>query len=139
MVIEIGWLFGSTLTQFLIVTRRLLHVNIVIKLTCLTLRPMAFLTWKKTYQNVSNILTICQRTLTETVLQFSTTEGAGLAAVSTRFDQAECWYGLAVYIIQDEQPFTTVEKERLKYFCLKMQPQFDIPSRWTLASDCFQL
>lgn len=76
---------------------------------------------------------------TQTVLQLPTAEGASLAAVSTRFNQAECRHGLAVYIILHEQPFTTVEKEGFKYFCAKMQPQFDIPSRRTIARDCFQL
>jgi hypothetical protein len=46
---------------------------------------------------------------------------------------------LAVYIILDEQPFRTVEGEGFKYFCSRMQPQFSIPSRRTIARDCYKL
>jgi hypothetical protein len=76
---------------------------------------------------------------TQTVLQFPSTEGADLVAITSRFDQLDCRNALAVYIILDEQPFRTVEGEGFKYFCSRMQPQFSIPSRRTIARDCYKL
>ncbi|KAK2456430.1 hypothetical protein QL285_003797 [Trifolium repens] len=76
---------------------------------------------------------------TPTVLQFPSTEGADLVAITSRFDQLDCRNALVVYIILDEQPFRTVEGEGFKYFCSRMQPQFSIPSRRTIARDCYKL
>ncbi|CAJ2644258.1 unnamed protein product [Trifolium pratense] len=76
---------------------------------------------------------------TQTILKFPSTEGADLVAVTARFDQLDCRNALAVYIILDEKPFRTVEGEGFKYFCSRMQPQFSIPSRRTIARDCFKL
>jgi hypothetical protein len=59
--------------------------------------------------------------------------------VTSRFDQLDSRNALAVYIILDEQPFRTVEGEGFKYFCSRMQPQFSIPSRRTIARDCYKL
>jgi len=41
-----------------------------------------------------------------------------------------------MFVIVDEQPFRVVESEN---FCRKIQPLFVIPSRFTIARDCFQL
>ncbi|XP_058733634.1 zinc finger BED domain-containing protein RICESLEEPER 2-like [Vicia villosa] len=76
---------------------------------------------------------------TQTVLSYSTTEGSVLVPISSRFSPVACRNGLAIFIILDEKPFSTVEGEGFKYFCSQMQPQFSIPSRRTIARDCFQL
>ncbi|KAK2370607.1 zinc finger BED domain-containing protein RICESLEEPER [Trifolium repens] len=52
---------------------------------------------------------------TQTVLQFPSTEGADLVAVTSRFDQLDCRNALAVYIILDEQPFRTLEDADAAY------------------------
>lgn len=72
---------------------------------------------------------------TQTILSYSTTE----EILSSRFNPVACRSGLAYFIILDEKPFSTVEGEGFKYFCRQMQPQFSIPSRRTIARDCFQL
>ncbi|XP_058749703.1 zinc finger BED domain-containing protein RICESLEEPER 2-like isoform X2 [Vicia villosa] len=76
---------------------------------------------------------------TQTVLTYSTTQGGVLVQTSSRFDPLGCRKGLAYFIILDEKPFITVEGEGFKYFCNQMQPQFTIPSRRTIARDCFQI
>ncbi|XP_058741187.1 zinc finger BED domain-containing protein RICESLEEPER 2-like [Vicia villosa] len=76
---------------------------------------------------------------TQTVLTYSTIPGVGLVPTSSRFDPVGCRKGLAYFIILDEKPFRTVEGEGFKYFCYQMQPQFTIPSRRTIARDCFQI
>jgi hypothetical protein len=75
----------------------------------------------------------------QTLLSFPTVEGAGLTTVSSRFNQLACRKALATYIILDEQPFKTVEGEGFKHFSRTMQPLFNIPTRKTIANDCFQL
>ncbi|XP_074279075.1 zinc finger BED domain-containing protein RICESLEEPER 2-like [Silene latifolia] len=55
------------------------------------------------------------------------------------FDQEKIRSSLAKMIIIDELPFRTVEGEGFKGFCKDMNPQFVIPSRFTVARDCYQL
>ncbi|XP_058782786.1 zinc finger BED domain-containing protein RICESLEEPER 2-like [Vicia villosa] len=76
---------------------------------------------------------------TQTILTYSTIPGVGLVPTSSRFDPVGCRKGLAYFIILDEKPFRTVEGEGFKYFCYQMKPQFTIPSRRTIARDCFQI
>ncbi|XP_058726692.1 zinc finger BED domain-containing protein RICESLEEPER 2-like [Vicia villosa] len=76
---------------------------------------------------------------TQTMLTYSTTQGGVLVPTSSRFDPLGCRNGLAYFIILDEKPFITVEGEGFEYFCNQMQPQFTIPSRRTIARDCFQI
>ncbi|XP_058774388.1 zinc finger BED domain-containing protein RICESLEEPER 2-like [Vicia villosa] len=76
---------------------------------------------------------------TQIVLTYSTTQGGVLVPTSSKFDPLGCRKGLAYFIILDEKPFITVEGEGFKYFCNQMQPQFTIPSRRTIARDCFQI
>ncbi|XP_058742086.1 zinc finger BED domain-containing protein RICESLEEPER 2-like [Vicia villosa] len=76
---------------------------------------------------------------TQTILTYSTIPGVGLVPTSSRFDPVGCRKGLAYFIILDEKPFRTFEGEGFKYFCYQMQPQFTIPSRRTIARDCFQI
>ncbi|XP_050896669.1 zinc finger BED domain-containing protein RICESLEEPER 2-like [Lathyrus oleraceus] len=46
---------------------------------------------------------------------------------------------LPVFVVLDEQPFSVVEGEGFNFHSKVMQPQFTIPSRRTVARDCFQL
>lgn len=56
-----------------------------------------------------------------------------------KFDQAMCRKYLARMIILDEMPFRTVEHEGFRDFVNMLQPQFQIPSRITVARDCFDM
>ena len=62
-----------------------------------------------------------------------------LAAASHRFNVESCRKALAIFIILDEQPFRVVEGEGFKHLCRTLQPQFVVPSRYTMARDCFKL
>ncbi|XP_074300367.1 zinc finger BED domain-containing protein RICESLEEPER 2-like [Silene latifolia] len=55
------------------------------------------------------------------------------------FDQEKARTSLAKMIIIDELPFKTVEGEGFKGFCKDMNPQFVIPSRFTVGRDCYKL
>ncbi|KAJ9553289.1 hypothetical protein OSB04_017334, partial [Centaurea solstitialis] len=56
-----------------------------------------------------------------------------------KFDQSMCRKYLARMIILDEKPFMTVEQEGFHDFVNMLQPQFQIPSRITVARDCFDI
>jgi hypothetical protein len=75
----------------------------------------------------------------QTILSYPAVEGSSLVPVSSRFNQLACRKALAVYIVLDEKPFRTVEGEGFKHYSNTMQPLFIIPSRRTIARDCFQL
>ncbi|KAK7331047.1 hypothetical protein VNO77_25257 [Canavalia gladiata] len=66
-------------------------------------------------------------------------EGNQIQAVSQRFNIDACRKALAFFVILDEQPFKIVEGEGFKLLCKQLQPQFNPPSRHTLAKDCYQL
>ena len=55
------------------------------------------------------------------------------------FNQEECRQALAKMVIIDELPFKFVENTGFRLFTHVVQPQFMIPSRWTVARDCLQL
>ncbi|KAF7815256.1 zinc finger BED domain-containing protein RICESLEEPER 2-like [Senna tora] len=55
------------------------------------------------------------------------------------FDQHECRMTLAQMIIVDELPFRFVENEGFRLYSNKLQPKFVVPSRTTVARDCFDL
>ena len=44
-----------------------------------------------------------------------------------------------MFVIVDEQPFKVVEREGFKTLCRQLEPLFVVPSRFTIARDCFQL
>ena len=44
-----------------------------------------------------------------------------------------------MFVIVDEQSFKVVEGEGFKILCRQLQPLFVVPSRFTIARDCFQL
>lgn len=56
-----------------------------------------------------------------------------------KFDQQVVRKALAYMIIKDELPFTFVEGLGFKYFCNIAQPKFLIPSRTTIARDCYEI
>ena len=50
-----------------------------------------------------------------------------------RFSAADCRRALAKMIIMDEYPFTAVEGEGFREYSRTLQPQFEPPSRYTVA------
>ncbi|KAG6424929.1 hypothetical protein SASPL_115352 [Salvia splendens] len=48
-------------------------------------------------------------------------------------------YALCRMIVLDEQQFRFVERERFRLFCRDMLPNFKIPSRYTIRSDCVEM
>lgn len=75
---------------------------------------------------------------TQTILTYPSVDGK-LVQVSSRFDKKACRSALSVFVVLDEQPFSAIEGEGFKFYSKVMQPQFTIPSRCTVARDCFQL
>nr|XP_027186640.1 zinc finger BED domain-containing protein RICESLEEPER 2-like [Cicer arietinum]XP_027186641.1 zinc finger BED domain-containing protein RICESLEEPER 2-like [Cicer arietinum] len=75
----------------------------------------------------------------QTILIFPSVEGSGLVPTSSRFNLQTCRRAVSVFVVLDEQPFKAIEGEGFKYLCKTLQPQFTIPSRRTIARDCFQL
>jgi hypothetical protein len=73
----------------------------------------------------------------QTVLTFPTVEGSGMVPVNTNYDYPACRKAVSFFVVLDEQPFKAVEGEGFKYLCQTLQPQFVIPSRRTVARDCF--
>ncbi|KAI5414187.1 hypothetical protein KIW84_058356 [Lathyrus oleraceus] len=76
---------------------------------------------------------------TQTALSFVGGEGGGLVAASQRFNLAACRKAIALFVILDEHAFRVVEGEGFKLLCKQLQPQLTIPSRRTVARDCFQI
>ncbi|KAH9604933.1 hypothetical protein KSS87_022521 [Heliosperma pusillum] len=56
-----------------------------------------------------------------------------------KFNQADTRAALSKMIIMDERPFRTVEHDGFRLFCSVACPHFMIPSRWTIARDCFDM
>ena len=56
-----------------------------------------------------------------------------------QFDQKSSRSKLAAMIIIDELPFKFVENEGFRDFMQTTQPNFKIPSRFTVSRDCYQL
>lgn len=75
----------------------------------------------------------------QTILNFTSGDGSGLVPTSQRFNLQACRKAMAIFVTLEEQPFRAVKGEGFKYLCKQLQPQFTIPSRRTVARDCFQL
>ena len=77
----------------------------------------------------------------QSVINFQPKKGGGsdMVAASQICDVAACRKALSTFVIVDEQPFKVVEGWGFKFFCSKLQPQFHLPSRHTIARDCYQL
>uniref|UniRef100_A0ACD5T6T2 Uncharacterized protein n=1 Tax=Avena sativa TaxID=4498 RepID=A0ACD5T6T2_AVESA len=56
-----------------------------------------------------------------------------------RFSNEDCRRALAKMIILDEYPFSAVEGEGFRAYSKTLQPQFEPPSRYTVARDCMNL
>jgi hypothetical protein len=76
---------------------------------------------------------------TQTALMFSNGEGGALVAASQRFNPEACRKAIALFVMLDEHAFRVVEGEGFKLLCRQLQPLLTIPSRRTIARDCFQL
>ncbi|KAL8511092.1 hypothetical protein ACS0TY_017787 [Phlomoides rotata] len=74
-------------------------------------------------------------------LQSKTDDGSvGMGTLTAwKFDQLEIREGLVKMIILDELPFKFVEGEGFREYISKACPRFQIPSRWSVSRDCFQL
>ena len=55
------------------------------------------------------------------------------------FDKEACRKALTRLIIIDELPFSFVEKEGFQQYSRQLEPNFDLPSRRTLAGDVYKL
>jgi hypothetical protein len=75
----------------------------------------------------------------QSALMFASGEGGALVAASQRFNAAACRKAIALFVILDEHAFRVVEGEGFKLLCKQLQPLLTIPSRRTVARDCFQL
>ncbi|XP_050876751.1 zinc finger BED domain-containing protein RICESLEEPER 1-like [Lathyrus oleraceus] len=65
--------------------------------------------------------------------------GYGSVLTSVHFDAETCRKALARMIIIDELPFKFVEGEGFLHFMSVVQPKLSIPSRITIARDCWDL
>jgi len=64
----------------------------------------------------------------------------GIAKVKImEFNQEECKLALAKMIVIDELPFRFIENQGFRVFVNRLQPQFQVPSRTTIAKDFLQL
>ena len=59
--------------------------------------------------------------------------------MSQRYNAIECRKVVVNFVILDEHPFRVVEGEGFKLLCRQLQPQMIVPSRRTIATDCYQL
>ena len=66
-------------------------------------------------------------------------EGGVLGSTSQRFNAQACRKAITSFVLLDEHSFRVVEGEGFKRLCKQLQPQMTIPSRRTVARDCFQL
>ncbi|KAG6397244.1 hypothetical protein SASPL_143410 [Salvia splendens] len=74
----------------------------------------------------------------QTILAYSV-DGGSRELTTWKFDQKTIRLGLCKMILLDELPFLFVEREGFQYFMRLVCPQFQIPSRQTIRSDCVQL
>ncbi|KAI5438432.1 uncharacterized protein LOC127123539 [Lathyrus oleraceus] len=64
-------------------------------------------------------------------------EGGFLVPTSQRFNAAACRKAINTFVILDEHSFRVVEGVGFKQMCKQLQPQMAIPTRRTVARDCF--
>ncbi|KAF7841566.1 zinc finger BED domain-containing protein RICESLEEPER 1-like [Senna tora] len=72
-------------------------------------------------------------------LQPSGSRGLGPNLVPYTYNQEECRKALAEFVICDEQPFRVVEGHGFRKYINRLEPRFPVPSRVTVARDCYKL
>jgi hypothetical protein len=72
-------------------------------------------------------------------LMFASGEGGALVAASQKYNYEACRKAIALFVILDEHAFRVVEGEGFKLLCRQLQPLLTVPSRRTVARDCFKL
>ncbi|KAF7841239.1 zinc finger BED domain-containing protein RICESLEEPER 2-like [Senna tora] len=72
-------------------------------------------------------------------LQPSGSGGLGPNLVPYTYNQEECCKALAEFVICDEQPFRVVEGHGFRKYSNRLEPRFPVPSRVTVARDCYKL
>ncbi|KAL4369536.1 hypothetical protein GQ457_05G016790 [Hibiscus cannabinus] len=55
------------------------------------------------------------------------------------YNQVACRMALARMCIKDNRPFSIVEDEGFVEYSSTLNPKFKLPSRWTVARDCFNI
>ncbi|KAF7807266.1 zinc finger BED domain-containing protein RICESLEEPER 2-like [Senna tora] len=65
--------------------------------------------------------------------------GLGPNLVPYTYNQEECRKALAEFVICDEQPFRVVEGHEFRKYSIRLEPRFPVPSRVTVARDCYKL
>ncbi|KAI4353932.1 hypothetical protein L6164_002852 [Bauhinia variegata] len=65
--------------------------------------------------------------------------GGRKTVVSITYNVEEIRKAFAVFVIEDEMPFSVVEGRGFHYFVNRLEPKFPVPSRRTITRDCYQL
>ncbi|KAI4345045.1 hypothetical protein L6164_012213 [Bauhinia variegata] len=65
--------------------------------------------------------------------------GGRKTTVSISYNTEEIRKALAIFVIEDEMPFSVVEGRGFRYFVNRLEPRFKVPSRRTITRDCYQL
>lgn len=76
---------------------------------------------------------------TQSILNLQSGGKSKSILTSWQFNQEDVRNALAYMLIVDELPFKFVEGEGFKRFVRIACPMFVVPSRWTVARDCFNL
>ncbi|XP_056691663.1 zinc finger BED domain-containing protein DAYSLEEPER-like [Spinacia oleracea] len=90
---------------------------------------------KRKIKDRSEVWEHVQKTYTSDGMKAISGETSGLTY--HKFDVASLRKDLAFMIVVDELPFKFVEGIGFKYFCSMMEPRFHVPSKITVAKDCF--
>ncbi|KAI4357416.1 hypothetical protein L6164_001364 [Bauhinia variegata] len=65
--------------------------------------------------------------------------GGRKTTVSISYNTEEIRKMLAIFVIEDEMPFSVVEGRGFCQFVNRLEPRFTVPSRRTITRDCYQL
>ncbi|KAI4305058.1 hypothetical protein L6164_028448 [Bauhinia variegata] len=65
--------------------------------------------------------------------------GGRKIAASITYNVKEIRKALAVFVIEDEMPFSVIKGGGFRYFVNRLEPKFPMPSRRTITGDCYQL
>jgi len=73
----------------------------------------------------------------QTTPTFKSGDNRGLLATPQKYNVEACRKVTTMFVIVDGQPFNVVKGEGFKILCRQLQPLFIVPSRFTIARDCF--